>query len=87
MTKSQRVAFLRLRDDELCREGPKSDLCRSMGWRRVSRVLLAVVDIVDIAQRGSGKPQDAARDPIHVHAHQFLTLVTFNQLTTRPRPI
>ena len=64
MTRSRRVALplLRLRDDEFAGKAEIRQ-CRSVLWRRVSRLLLAVVDILDTARRGGGKAQDATRDP------------------------
>ena len=42
---------------------PKSELRRNEFWRRVSWILLAVIDTVYATQRGGGRVQDAARDP------------------------
>ena len=72
---------------------PKSELRRNEFWRRVSRVLLAVIDIVDATQRGGGRVQGAARDPsicpIRTRRFCFVLVLVFifGQLTTQLGPV
>ena len=67
MTKSLLAGVLWLRVDELNRRPETSELEGGVFCRRVPRVVLAVIDVVDATRHGGGKDQSGARPTRQAH--------------------